>query len=86
MLYQPTEIEVDDDDDDDEDLIQLDNQNWKCGICGKNFDMEPTAMNHVVAHRSLPGGGLTCLMCGLSFQEKLDFAFHLSSQHKKPLP
>ena len=72
--------------DDDEELIQMDNQSWKCGICGKMFDLECTAVNHVVAHRSLPGGGLTCLMCGLTFKEKLDFAFHLSSQHKKPLP
>ena len=74
------------DEDEDEDMIQLDNQNWKCGICGKIFDLQCTAVNHVVAHRSLPGGGLTCLMCGLTFKEKLDFAFHLSSQHKKPLP
>lgn len=72
--------------DEDEDMIQLDNQSWKCVICGKIFDLECTAINHVVAHRSLPGGGLTCLMCGLTFKEKLDFAFHLSSQHKKPLP
>ena len=41
--------------DDDEDMIQLDNQSWKCGICGKIFDLECTAINHVVAHRSLPG-------------------------------
>ena len=73
-------------DDEEEDMIQLADQSWKCGICGKIFDLECTAVNHVVAHRSLPGGGLTCLMCGLTFKEKLDFAFHLSSQHKKPLP
>ena len=73
-------------DEEDEDMIQLDNQTWKCGICGKTFELECTAVNHVVAHRSLPGGGLTCLMCGITFKEKLDFAFHLSSRHKKPLP
>ena len=82
----PIDNEEEEEDDDDEDMIQLDYQSWKCGICGKVFDLECTAVNHVVAHRSLPGGGITCLMCGLTFKEKLDFAFHLSSQHKKPLP
>jgi DNA-directed RNA polymerase subunit RPC12/RpoP len=73
-----------DEEEEEEDLKQLDSSTWKCTICSRTFQTQWKAEDHVAAHRALPGG-LTCLMCGRTFQDRLFFAVHMSNQHKKPL-
>jgi hypothetical protein len=82
-----TEEEEEDDlaeEEEEEDLKQLDCNTWKCTICSRTFNTKWKAEDHVAAHRALPGG-VTCLMCGRTFQDRLFFAVHMSNQHKKPL-
>ena len=74
-----TEVE-----EDEEDLKQLDSSTWKCSICSRTFQTKWKGEDHVAAHRALPGG-VTCLMCGRTYQDRLFFAVHMSNKHKKPL-
>lgn len=76
--------ELEEEEEEEEDLKQLDSSTWKCTICSRTFQALWKAEDHVAAHRALPGG-LTCLMCGRTFQDRLFFAVHMSNQHKKPL-
>ncbi len=71
-------------DEDSEDLKQLDSSTWKCTICSRTFQTKWKGEDHVAAHRALPGG-VTCLMCGRTYQDRLFFAVHMSNKHKKPL-
>ena len=71
-------------DEENEDLKQLDNSTWKCTICSRTFQTKWKGEDHVAAHRALPGG-VTCLMCGRTYQDRLFFAVHMSNKHKKPL-
>ena len=54
---------------------------YKCRLCYKSLDCLDTAKNHILAHFALPGG-LTCLQCGLSFNSKVLFGVHMSSEHR----
>ena len=74
----------DDEQDDDSvnDVIALGNGTWKCGICCKVFGESHALQDHVQAHRSLTGYGLTCLMCGLTYEDRYSFAIHMTTKHK----
>jgi hypothetical protein len=77
-------IKTEAEDEDEDDLKQLDSSTWKCSICSRTFQTKWKAEDHVAAHRALPGG-VTCLMCGRTYQDRLFFAVHMSNKHKKPL-
>ena len=55
---------------------------WKCGICCKVFSEAHAVQDHVQAHRSLTGYGLTCLMCGLTYEDRYSFSLHMTTNHK----
>ncbi len=48
----------------------MDSSTWKCSICSRTFQTKWKGENHVAAHRALPGG-VTCLMCGRTYQDWL---------------
>ena len=64
-----------------DDELELQGDMFKCRLCYKSLDCLDTAKNHILAHFALPGG-LTCLQCGLSFNSKVLFGVHMSSEHR----
>jgi len=64
-----------------DDELELMGDVYKCRLCYKSLDCLDTAKNHILAHFALPGG-LTCLQCGLSFNSKVLFGVHMSSEHR----
>ena len=54
---------------------------WKCKLCQKIMASWDTAKNHILAHFAHPGG-LTCLQCGLSFDNKVLFGIHMSNEQR----
>lgn len=64
-----------------DDELEMLGELYKCRLCYKSLDCLDTAKNHILAHFALPGG-LTCLQCGLSFNSKVLFGVHMSSEHR----
>ena len=64
-----------------DDELEMQGEMYKCRLCYKSLDCLDTAKNHILAHFALPGG-LTCLQCGLSFNSKVLFGVHMSSEHR----
>jgi len=64
-----------------DDELEVLGELYKCRLCYKSLDCLDTAKNHILAHFALPGG-LTCLQCGLSFNSKVLFGVHMSSEHR----
>lgn len=64
-----------------DDELEVQGDMYKCRLCYKSLDCLDTAKNHILAHFALPGG-LTCLQCGLSFNSKVLFGVHMSSEHR----
>ena len=64
-----------------DDELEMQGEMYKCRLCYKSLDCIDTAENHILTHFALPGG-LTCLQCGLSFNSKVLFGVHMSSEHR----